>query len=345
MAPRGSVACTACLAPFEARPKEIFQEPLFGKDFPLFECPQCSVTFSIMPANFPLQDWYRRADHLYSEVEWMMPAAAPLWRFKYFFESALRLKITGDLLDVGCGEGRFLAYARKKGWNGTLAGLDFNPEIARRSEDGLKIEVGPLDQFVKNSGLKKFDVVVLFDVLEHMAEPAKAVAQIASLLKEKAYLCVTVPNAERIRFFGWEAFDYPPHHFTRWNAKALRLIVERAGFDVLAVRTPWCRPADFSDQIFYPMLAWTMPWIKRLLFGSAAIQKTLTELLSDASPADQARRCGLTSRIADKTARKKAEIGLKTLFSILTAPIGLPLCLALRCRRFSGAGLFLLARR
>jgi SAM-dependent methyltransferase len=340
-----TVVCTACLSPSQAAPKETFQEHLFGKNFPIFQCPRCGVTFSVMPKDFPLQDWYSRADKFYSEIEWLMAGASPVWRFEYFFKLARNLKIEGDLLDVGCGEGRFLSYARRQGWKGTLTGLDFNPAMIRRSEEGFKIEVGPLEQFAQNARqLKtKFDVVVLFDVLEHMAEPAKAVAQITTLMKENAYLCVTVPNAQRIRFFGWETFDFPPNHFTRWDAKALRLIVEQAGFEVLSIRTPWCRPSDFSDQFFYPLLAWAMPWLKKLLFGSAAASgKTLTELLAAAPPAKTG---SLTSTIADKTTRKKMEIALKTVFSILTSPITLPLCLALRLRRFSGSGLFLLARK
>lgn len=338
--------CVACAHVVPGSPVGTSREPIFGTVFELYKCRHCGVVFSVMPEGFPLQEWYSKAHHIYSETEWLEPGASPAWRFDYFLKTSFALGIQGRLLDVGCGEGRFLREAKRQGWRGPLLGVEFNPEMAGRSEEGLRIEVSPFDEFVARAVKEDpFDAVVMFDVLEHMPEPARALAQVKRLLREGGYLCVTVPNRERIRFFGIEEFDFPPNHVTRWHQDSLRALAQAAGFEVVALRSNLCTPASLAEQFFYPLFTAALPLAKRLLFGAqAGPHQTVADLLG-AQARTGARPAGLKGAIADKRSRKELELRLKNIFTVLTLPFTLPLCAAaILLRPRSGTGLLMLAR-
>lgn len=334
------VACTACLLPTAEPPRETFREPIFGRELGIYLCGGCGVGFSPVPADFPLREWYAKAGHLYGEAEWIIhPPPRRDWRFNFFFRQARRRGLEGELLDLGSGDGRFLERAAELGWRGSLRGVEGNPDMARRRRGRFEIEVTPLEAYLARAGAPARDVVTLFDVLEHLAEPGRALSRIAGLLKPGGRLVITVPNEQRLRLFEREAWDYPPNHNTRWTADALRALARRNGLEVelLAVSPP--SPRGLSDQLFYRLFQRAMPLAKRLVFGAKADGgKTFTELSAARGDA------GL---LADKSRRRRVELALSWGFAAVAAPLSLPAALALStlAPRRKGACLFLMARR
>src|SRR5262249_42775245 len=75
------------------------------------------------------------------------------------------------VLDAGCGDGRFLAVLREHGpatWK--LAGIDIDPGAVRRArEKGLEVSCSRLEEY--DAGGQRLDLVVLFQTLEHVADP------------------------------------------------------------------------------------------------------------------------------------------------------------------------------
>lgn len=327
--------CVACRASVEGPAIETCREPVFGADFELFRCGRCDVVFAKGPEGFPLVEWYQKSSYLYGELEYSVrkPAERDA-RFAWFLEKGL----SGALLDVGCGDGRFLDLAGARGWKGGLTGLDFSAEMVRRSAGGHPIELASLEDYAGRHPAA-FDVVVLFDVIEHFPVPADAILHLKRLVKPGGTLALTTPNAARIRLFGQrEEFDFPPNHFTRWTPGALVALAESGGFSPLEVRTTPLRPRTFSEQWFYRLFSAAMPWAKRLLFGHHADGRTLSDMYSEGAKAPAV--------LADKGARRRVEIGLKALFNALCWPALIVFCLVyggLHPRR--GDMLFLLARR
>jgi SAM-dependent methyltransferase len=153
----------------------------------------------------------------------------------YFLGDPLAPK-RGDLLDIGCGTGAFLAAAKASGYHVTGTELDGN--AARFASERLGLErVLPLNvaQFEEQYPDEKFDVVTFFEVLEHQAEPIDFLARVKSCLRPRGFIGLSVPNRER-----WltepDVLDYPPNHFLRWTAKALTSFLSVQGFEVLSVR-------------------------------------------------------------------------------------------------------------
>ena len=96
------------------------------------------------------------------------------------------------LLDVGFGNGLFLALAKKRGWR--VEGIDTsakNLETARK-RFGLELGRGKLDELKgREAG---FDAVTFWDVLEHLPEPHETIRKASSLLKPGGLMLFAVPN-------------------------------------------------------------------------------------------------------------------------------------------------------
>jgi 2-polyprenyl-3-methyl-5-hydroxy-6-metoxy-1,4-benzoquinol methylase len=97
------------------------------------------------------------------------------------------------LLELGCGNGTFLADARDAGWQ--VSGLEINPAFRDFCRDELKIEdvhCGLVNDppFAPAS----FDVVAMLDVLEHMYDPIVSLTQCVRLLKPNGRMVVKSPN-------------------------------------------------------------------------------------------------------------------------------------------------------
>jgi len=99
------------------------------------------------------------------------------------------------VLEIGCAAGSTLALIQRQG--GIVEGIELSKTAAAVARDcfGLTVFNGPFEVAVLPSGT--CDVVLMFDVLEHLAEPGLAIDRVASVLKDGGVLALTVPNFDR----------------------------------------------------------------------------------------------------------------------------------------------------
>jgi 2-polyprenyl-3-methyl-5-hydroxy-6-metoxy-1,4-benzoquinol methylase len=154
---------------------------------------------------------------------------------QYFLTDALAPR-SGELLDVGCGTGNFLAAARDAGYGVTGIELDRNATRLAKERLGLQ-KVFPLtiSEFAERLTEERFDVVTFFEVLEHQAAPVDFVQKVKACVRPGGVIALSVPNRERW-LMGPDVLDYPPNHFLRWNTAALRRFLSMQGFEVLSIR-------------------------------------------------------------------------------------------------------------
>jgi SAM-dependent methyltransferase len=146
------------------------------------------------------------------------------------------------LLDVGCAEGHFLHLAEKAGYE--VTGLDFNPvsiEIARKLLGVSTVYQYSVEELGDRFPGTRFDVVTIFEVLEHTADPYQTVHSVKKLLKPGGQVFLSVPGNRRWPRFFHPEVDAPPHHLTLWSEEALVRLLERAGLRVHGVESkPLC---------------------------------------------------------------------------------------------------------
>lgn len=123
------------------------------------------------------------------------------------------------ILDYGCGTGLMLKYLSDYGrtW-----GADSSSEAVkfckkRGLTNVIDLSIEPLD-FPPNF----FDIITLFDVLEHLDDERSVLVELHGLLKPGGFLFVTVPAYE----FLWSGEDFVSGHKRRYTRKSLRRVIE-----------------------------------------------------------------------------------------------------------------------
>jgi SAM-dependent methyltransferase len=143
------------------------------------------------------------------------------------------------ILDIGCAGGAFLVAARDAGFD--VVGLEpcrWLGEYARK-EYGLDVRQGVL-----RPGLfppSSFDVISLWDVMEHVPDPHAALATVRSLLKDDGYLWISFPDigSTAARLLRWKWPFWLSVHLHYYRRVSMCRQLEAAGFKVRYTRPHW----------------------------------------------------------------------------------------------------------
>ena len=143
------------------------------------------------------------------------------------------------LLDIGCAGGACLVAARDLGFD--VEGIEPSRWLSAyaRAEYGLNVRQGILTPGVYPE--KSFDVISLWDVLEHVPEPHDILTLVRSLLKPDGYLWLNYPNIGSLaaKTMGWRWPFWLSVHLHYYRPHSIRRQVEQAGFKVLYSRPHW----------------------------------------------------------------------------------------------------------
>ncbi len=143
----------------------------------------------------------------------------------------------GRLLDFGCGSGSYLRRMAELGWR--VTGLDVAPDVVRavREELGYEALVGTLPH--PDITPASFDVVTLWQALEHVHRPLATLREVLRVLVPGGTAVVAVPNFDSLpaRWFGprWFGLDLP-RHLTHFTPATLTEMLRTAGFAVKSIR-------------------------------------------------------------------------------------------------------------
>jgi SAM-dependent methyltransferase len=141
------------------------------------------------------------------------------------------------VLDVGCGDGRFLLAMATLG--AAVEGLETDPVaagLARRRTGGVIHEV-PLEDATLPAA--SFDLVSLLHVLEHVPDPRATLTEAKGLLKPGGTLLLALPNAGSLEAKLFRSAWYPldlPRHYWGFAPRTLTRLVEECGFTTPRVR-------------------------------------------------------------------------------------------------------------
>ena len=152
----------------------------------------------------------------------------------YRDDTALRYVVGDRIVDIGCGEGITLEKVVGRHPGGHAVGIDSEPEnIAICREHGLPVQYGTLYGLPFADGSQ--DCVLLFEVIEHLADPAAALAEIHRVLRPAGRLIVIFPNdrmflAVRLLTGMLKEAFYDAGHVRQWTPRSIRRALAAAGF-------------------------------------------------------------------------------------------------------------------
>lgn len=225
-----------------------------------FECESCALLFTPdLPNRDVLLEQYKGAA-FDAAVESRFAAKAYLRALR----PILGLGVD-SVLDVGCGDGEFLLACRENGIT-RLQGIEPST-VARslaRGDIGNVIRVGGYED--QPSG-EQFDLVTLFQTIEHIDDPMGFLAKAKELTHPRGFVAVACHNYKapinRIMRDKSPIFDI--EHLQVFSPKSISRAIEKAGLEVVSVKpyanmyplSYWMRLAPIPRQIK------TMPFLKR----------------------------------------------------------------------------------
>jgi SAM-dependent methyltransferase len=185
-----------------------------------------------------------------------------------------RLKAEGgSVLEVGCGPGLMLAAFRRRGWR--VLGIERNEKVGEsaRQSLGLDIVALPVEALPKDA---RFDLIVMFQVLEHIADPVALLRECAKRLAPGGRLIINVPNFSswqaRFARAKWFHLD-PPRHLVHYTPRTLSTTLERAGLQLVSL--------SFASPEHDPY-----GWVESTISHLTGRQNALTRFLMGLDPLD-----------------------------------------------------------
>jgi 2-polyprenyl-3-methyl-5-hydroxy-6-metoxy-1,4-benzoquinol methylase len=147
----------------------------------------------------------------------------------------------GRLLDIGCATGAFLRLAQRHGFE--AVGIELSPTLAAHArERGLEVHQGRLEEL----GLpdRSFDVVTMWDVVEHLDSPLDTLRHAHRVLAHEGVLALRtgnsdfqIPKARLLRLLrpDWGSFLSPNQHIYHFSPRTVKSMLVSAGFVTVEV--------------------------------------------------------------------------------------------------------------
>lgn len=171
-----------------------------------------------------------------------------------------------NILDVGCGDG--LLFDKLAPF-GRVAGVEVDPlTLSPNGPWRDQIHVGPFDESFQPQ--RRYDLILMLDVLEHLPDPAATLRHASSLLAEGGQLLITVPAFRAL----WTSHDDLNHHVTRYTKASFAELAGSSSMHIDRMRylVQWTFPAKLAVRL-KEMLLGAQPappvvppaWINRVL--------------------------------------------------------------------------------
>ena len=204
-------------------------------------------------------------------------------RTELIIETLHRLQLAGGrqtILDIGCGDGLFFDRLAEFG---EVEGVEPFAELIRpENPHRARIYVCPFDtSFLPG---KQYSLVLMLDVLEHLADPIAALRHALGLLCPHGIFVATVPAFKSL----WTNHDVVNHHYTRYTKRSFREMAAAAGLRLQEERYLyyWTCPVKLGIRVMERALRRKPapaevppPWINGALFRLTRLeQKTLGKL-------------------------------------------------------------------
>ena len=188
----------------------------------------------------------------------------------------------GHILDVGCGDGKFLWGLDPHKWQRT--GVDFAKEtlsvVASKIHDINLINGNIFSQKLQEN---QFDVITLWHVLEHLPNSLKVLERAYKLLRPGGWIVISVPNFSSLqaRLFGryWYAIDVPRHLY-HFSPNSLEILLKKVNLQFQ--KHLFFSPMANIHSLKYSLVYWSeayfgnrLPYylLKPLLFAFPFIER------------------------------------------------------------------------
>ncbi|AFY35679.1 bifunctional 2-polyprenyl-6-hydroxyphenol methylase/3-demethylubiquinol 3-O-methyltransferase UbiG [Calothrix sp. PCC 7507] len=282
-----SVACPACCSTNSDR---IYEK--YGIQFVI--CRECETVYANpRPRPEHLEEYYKYSKNYAYWNKYIFPASEATRREKIFkprvqkvIDICHRFNVSTDtILEVGTGFGIFCEEIKKTGVFRRVLGVEPTPDLAETCRHrGIEVIEKPIEQI--DFGNSRIDVIVNFEVIEHLFSPKEFVLKCYEFLVEGGIFILTCPNVKGfdIATLGNISSSVDNEHINLFNIHSLTILLESCGFEVIERQTPGQLDAELvrNKIISGEFDVNNQPFLKQILMDEweskgEAFQKFLSE--------------------------------------------------------------------
>ena len=234
-------------------PKE-FSLKFTRSDFNATECSKCGFVFipQFYREQIPYEDYRDEA---------VLESVRRGNNYIKYRRHRLRLKLikkykkSGSLYDIGVGWGHFLHTAKRMGFD--ASGVEISELMHHYANTDLELDVAHDNFFNLDLPENHFDVATMWDVLEHIDNPAAAVQKAHSIIKDNGYFVMQVPQIDskvaKKQKEKWSMMSI--EHINYFSRKTIKTLLENNGFEIVKYKS------SYELKLF--LMFTLLPWLKR----------------------------------------------------------------------------------
>ncbi len=224
------------------------------ENFDVLECTKCS--FNFIPPFYRNQIKYHQYKN--SDVTQAVRSGnnwVKIQRHKLRFKLIQKYVKSGSVFDLGAGWGHFMLAGKELGYD--VYGIEISEQPYLYCKNDLQLPVDHID-FFEMSNDRKFDVITMWDVLEHIDKADTFINKCAQVNKPGGYLVLQVPqidsyfakkHKEKWKMMGLDHVNY-------FSKKTITQLLSNYGYEVQTIKSSF----ELKLFIMYTIL----PFIKRL---------------------------------------------------------------------------------
>lgn len=223
------------------------------ENFAVVTCDSCSMHF-IPPYYRKTITYTQYKNEAVTEAVRAGNNWVKIQRHKLRFKFIQKFIKTGKLFDLGAGWGHFMLAGKQLGYD--VYGVEISEQPYLYCVNDLKLPVDHIDFFEMDES-KKFDLITMWDVLEHIDQANEFLAKCSKLTKQGGYLFLQVPQIDS--YFAkrhkdnWKMMGLD--HVNYFGKETITRILNNNGYEVLAIKSSF----EIKLFIMYTLL----PLIKK----------------------------------------------------------------------------------
>jgi len=239
---------------------------LSGERFTLVKCKSCGLVYvNPRPSHAEIKKYYA-SDYYVSDAGIKVSVERVLT--SYFLKNKKKLvrsfKKAGKILDVGCGDGRFISlFASDKMWN--AYGIEPNQGGSDLSKRRSRAVILNMELSECRFPEADFDVITMWHVFEHIYEPNRILCEVKRVLKDDGVFIVGVPNISGVGFRlgkkNWFHLDAPRHVY-HYSPQTIQKILHNNGFGIVNIVYPI---TEYPLDIYHSLMNSVRKGLRELL--------------------------------------------------------------------------------
>lgn len=216
--------------PFFCAEQAITDRAMFSPSKLWMKCKKCTNLYAY---NFPVMKMGDINGHYTcNNTNGLLDIRNPLHIYCNIFNNIRQYNTGNKYLEVGVGNGEMLAVALEMGYD--VSAVEICKSDCENISGILNVDI-VWNDFLKYNTDRKFDIIIMGDILEHVSEPVLAIKKAYELLDDDGILWLSTPNYEsafsRMRKFTDPMWNQP-NHFTYFSYRGLEPLLLKSGFEI-----------------------------------------------------------------------------------------------------------------